>query len=157
MSYPVQTPLPIINRKAKLSLIHIAKNSVGITEDAYRALLSGAAGINSAAQLEYQYQFNAIMRAFERLGFKSVQRSGSRKSRPQWQDAWGCTEEQRAKIEVMWKTWARNPSERALRAFIKRIARVDHPRWLNVELAQKVIIALEAMARKAKSKEEGVK
>ena len=151
----VKNPLPIANKKAKLSLIHIAKASVGIDDTAYRAILSGAAGINSASQLEYRHQFNAIMRAFERLGFKSQRSGGAKKNRPQWQDVWGCSENQRAKIEVMWTTWARNPSERALRAFIKRIAGVDHPRWLNVALAQKVIIALEAMARKAaKAKEK---
>jgi len=146
---------PITNKKAKLSLIHIAKDSVGITDEAYRALLYGCAKINSAADLEYEYQFNAIMKAFERLGFKSVRRGEGRKPRPQWTDTWGGTEDQRAKIEVMWKTYARYPNEKALRAFIKRIAGVDHPRWLNVELAQKVILALETMARKAVKKEKG--
>jgi len=154
MTATVRTPHPINNKKAKLSLIHIAKDSVGITDEAYRALLYGCAKINSAAELEFEYQFNSIMKAFERLGFKSVRRGGGRKPRPQWTDAWGGTEDQRAKIEVMWKTHARYPNEKALRAFIKRIAGVDHPRWLNVELAQKVIIALEAMARKAVKKEE---
>jgi hypothetical protein len=145
----IPAKLPLANRSAKLSLIHIAKDAVGITDDAYRALLSGAAGVNSAAKLEYEYQFNAVMKAFEKLGFKSSQRSAGVKTRPRWPDSWGGTPNQRAKIEVMWKTYARNPGEKALRAFIKRIAGVDHPRWLNEALAQKVIIALEAMARKA--------
>jgi DUF1009 family protein len=148
MTAPARTPLPISNRKSKLSLIHLAKNSVGLPDDAYRALLDGAAGVDSAAKIEYEYQFNAVMKAFENLGFKSVMRSGGRKPRPQWTDEWGGTEDQRAKIEVLWQSCARNKTEKALRAFIKRIARVDHPRFLNVELARKVIIALEAMARK---------
>jgi hypothetical protein len=143
----------LANRSAKLSLIHIAKDSVGLTDEAYRALLSGAAGVNSAAKLQYEYQFNAVMKAFEKLGFKSTSRSTSIKTRPRWPDTWGGSPNQRAKIEVMWKTYARNTGERALRAFIKRIAHVDHPRWLDEALAQKVIIALEAMARKAGQKE----
>jgi hypothetical protein len=49
----------------------------------------------------------------------------------------------------MWRTCARNKSDRALRSFIKRIARVDHPRFLNVFLARKVIIALGVMMQKA--------
>ncbi|MDR1128846.1 MAG: regulatory protein GemA, partial [Treponema sp.] len=53
-------PLPISNRKAKLSLIHIAKKDVGITDEAYRSLLSGTAGVESAAKLEYEYQFNSV-------------------------------------------------------------------------------------------------
>jgi len=150
MTNTARTQLPISNKKAKLSMIHIAKKDTGIADDAYRLLLDGAAGIDSAAKLEYEWQFNAIMKAFENLGFKSTQRGGgSKKPRPQWTDEWGGTPEQRAKIEVMWNTCARNKSERALRAFIKRITHVDHPRFLRVELAQKVILALEKMMRKA--------
>jgi len=149
MTNTTRTPLPLSNRKTKLSLIHIAKNDLGLDEEAYRALLDGAAGVNSAAKLEYEYQFNAIMKAFENLGFKSTQRSVRKQIRPRWQDEWGGTVDQRAKIEVMWKTCARNPTEKALRAFIKRIAKVDHPRFLRVGLARKVIIALEKMMRKA--------
>ena len=133
-------PLPITNKNSKMALIHIAKNSVGITDEDYRTLLDGAAGIGSAAELEYEYQFHDVMKAFENLGFVSTQRRG--------------TVDQRAKIEVMWKNVARNPSEKALRLFIKRIAHVDHPRFLTAGLAQKVIIALETMARKAGHKKE---
>ena len=146
MTATARNLLPISNRKAKLSMIHIAKKDLGLLDDAYRAMLNGAAGINSAAELEYEYQFNAVMKAFENLGFKSTARKNPR---PQWSDYWGCTPDQRAKIEVLWKTCAWNPTERALRLFIKRIAHMDHPRFLRVELAQKVILALEAMAKKA--------
>ncbi|MDR0759671.1 MAG: regulatory protein GemA [Treponema sp.] len=145
-----KTPLPISNKKVKLSLIHIAKKDVGITDEDYRSLLSGAAEVESAAELEYEYQFNAVMKAFENLGFKSARRGeAGKKTRPRWTDAWGGTPNQRAKIEVMWRTCARNPADKALRVFIKRITHVDHPRFLNSVLAQKVIIALEVMMRKA--------
>ena len=154
MPNTVRNPLPITNRKTKLSLIHIAKKDSGITDDAYRALLEGAAGVGSAAKIEYECQFNAVMKAFENLGFKSTQRNGGKKPRPQWTDKWGGTEDQRAKIEVLWQACARNKTEKALRLFIKRIAHVDHPRFLTVELARKVILALEAMARKSANKKE---
>jgi len=148
----MKTHLPLTNRKTKLSLIHIAKASLSLTDDAYRALLEGAAGVNSAAKLVYEHQFNAVMKAFKNLGFKNTARSGTNKtstaSRPKWTDRWGGTEDQRAKIEVLWQQCARNKTERALRAFIKRIAKVDSPMWLDVELARKVILALEAMVRK---------
>jgi hypothetical protein len=140
-------PLPISNKKGKMALIHIAKNAVEITDEDYRSLLSGAAGIGSAADLEWEYQFSAVMKAFENLGFKSSKRGG--KTRPQWSDEWGGTVGQRAKIEVMWRTCARNKTDKALRVFIKRITHVDHPRFLNAALARKVIIALEVMMKKA--------
>jgi hypothetical protein len=139
----------MLNRKKKLSLIHIAKKETGITDDAYRLLLQGAAGITSAAEIAWEDQFNAVMIAFENLGFKSWKRQGKTASRPEWPDAWGCGEGQRAKIEAMWKTCARNPADKALRAFIKRIARVDHPAFLRPYLARKVILALADMMRKA--------
>ena len=144
-----KTPLPISNRKAKLSLIHIAKKSVDIDDEAYRSILLGAAGIDSAAELEYEYQFNAVMKAFENLGFKSWKKQGKAASRPERPDTWGCTEGQRAKIEVMWKTCARNPGDKALRAFVKRITRVDSPVFLRPHLARKVILALGDMMRRA--------
>jgi hypothetical protein len=142
-----KTPLPITNKKEKLAIIHVAKKDVGITDEDYRALLSGAAGVTSAAELEYECQFNAVMKAFENLGFKNLKKRGA--SRPQWTDTWGGTPDQRAKIEVMWRTCARNPTDKALCAFIKRIAHVDHPRFLNAALARKVIIALEVMMKQA--------
>ncbi|MDR2370422.1 MAG: regulatory protein GemA, partial [Treponema sp.] len=142
--------LPVLpNRKEKLSLIHVAKKETGITDEAYRLLLSGAAGTDSAAKIVYEDQFIAVMKAFEKLGFKSWKKRGLTDSRPDWPDAWGCTEDQRAKIEVMWKTCARNPSDRALRAFVKRIARVDSPVFLRPQLARKVILALADMMRRA--------
>jgi len=154
MTASARNPLPITNRKTKLSLIHIAKKNSGIADDAYRIMLEGAAGVDSAAKIEYEYQFNAVMKAFENLGFKSTARSGGKKSRPQWTDEWGGTPDQRAKIEVLWQSCARNKTEKALRLFIKRITHVDHPRFLNVELARKVILALESMARKNPNRKE---
>jgi hypothetical protein len=148
MTSAVKTPLPLSNKKAKLSLIHIAKKETGIVDEDYRVLLSGAAGVESAADLEYDYQFNAVMKAFENLGFKRG-RTAAARARPRWPDEWGGTEDQRAKIEVMWKTCARTKSDKALRSFIKRITHVDHPRFLTVGLARKVILALEVMMRKA--------
>jgi hypothetical protein len=139
----------LLNRKSKLSLIHIARKETGITDEAYRILLEGAAGINSAAEIAFEDQFKAVMKAFENLGFKSWKKQGKTNSRPKWPDTWGCTEDQRAKIEVMWKTCARNPSDKALRTFVKRIARIDSPVFLRPYLARQVILALEDMMRKA--------
>jgi hypothetical protein len=141
--------IPIKNKKTKIALIHVAKKSVGITDEDYCALLMGAAGIDSTKYLEYEDQFTAIMRGFEHLGFKSWKEQRKTTSRHQWTDKWGCTPAQRAKIEAMWQTCARVPSERALRTFIARITHVDHPSFLRPVLAGKVINALSAMMVKA--------
>jgi hypothetical protein len=145
----MKRPPAILNRKAKLSLIHIARKETGIPDDAYRILLEGAAGVGSAAEIVFEDQFNAVMKAFENLGFKSWKKQGKAAGRPEREEAWGCTEGQRAKIEVMWKTCARNPGDKALRVFIKRITGVDHPAFLRPNLARKVILALADMMVKA--------
>jgi hypothetical protein len=133
----------ILHKQKKIALIHVAKKAVDITDEDYRSLLFGAAGIESLTELEHEDQFLNIMEAFKNLGFISTKMLN--KSRPQWTDTWGCTSAQRAKIEVMWRTCARDKSDKALKRFIKRIALVDSPRFLTVGLARKVILALDKM------------
>jgi hypothetical protein len=130
----------IANRNKKIALVHVAKKAAGITDEDYLSLLSGAAGIGSLAELEHEGQFLNIMEAFKNLGFTT---------RPRWPDTWGCTPAQRAKIEAMWRACARDKSGKALQKFIKRIAKVDSPRFLTVGLSRKVILALEQMMIKA--------
>jgi hypothetical protein len=139
---------PIVNKKQKIALVHVAKKGVGICDEDYEYLLMGAAGIDSAKHLEYEDQFESIMWAFTRLGFK-YEKQVDKPSKPAWTDRWGCTDAQRAKIEVMWQTCARNPTEKSLRIFIKRIAKIDHPAFLRPNLAGKVINALNTMMAKA--------
>jgi hypothetical protein len=136
---------PITRKKTKIALIHVARAQTGLTEDEYHALLYGVAGINSAAELEREDQFQAIMAAFKKFGFVIL------KPPSRWEDSWGGTARQRAKIEGLWRLVACDKSEKALRRFIRRIAHVDSPYWLNVQLAQKVVLALEAMKEKAEA------
>ena len=59
------------NRRAKLALIHVAKQQLALDDQSYRALLAGAAGVRSAADLTTDVQHRAVMDAFARLGFAS--------------------------------------------------------------------------------------
>jgi hypothetical protein len=139
----------IVKKKTKIALIHVAKTKTGLTDDEYRTLLFGVAGITSAAELEREDQFEDIMEAFHKLGFV-----GSKPlTCPRWEDSWGGTARQRVKIEALWRQLARDTSDKALRRFIKRVAHVDSPRWLNVQLTQKIILALEKMKEKVDTKE----
>jgi hypothetical protein len=56
----------------------------------------------------------------------------------------------------MWELAARNKSEAALNAFIKRIARVSHIRFLDIHTAQNVILALRDMMEKAGYDPDGI-
>lgn len=135
----------ITNRNAKLAVIHLARKDLGLHDDDYRALIEGAAGITSCKYLQTEQQFSAIMKAFERAGYKPKRRKNNR---PAWQDRWGCSDALRAKIEAMWRSVSRQKTDRSLKAFIKRIAHVDSPAWLNNYLAAKVIQALGVMFKK---------
>jgi hypothetical protein len=59
------------NYKSRLALIHLAKKQLGLDEEAYRAVLSGA-GVSSAKYVSTDGQFNMVMDAFASLGFKST-------------------------------------------------------------------------------------
>jgi hypothetical protein len=131
----------IKNRKAKLALVHIAKKRTGIDDNAYRAILSGE-GLASAADIETEAQFSGIMLAFKNLGFVCEGKPAAPAGSP---PRIGGSEWQAAKIWGLWQGKARSPNREALRKFVKRVAAVDDPLWLDAESAQKVILALKAM------------
>lgn len=55
--------------KATLSKIHIARQQLRMDDDIYRGLLGRIAGVRSAKELNTR-QASAVLREFERLGFK---------------------------------------------------------------------------------------
>jgi hypothetical protein len=81
---------------------------------------------------------------------------GGKKAPPQAEEIGGANPEQLSYIKGMWELVARNKTEGALGAFIKRIARVDAVRFLGVKEAQKVITALRAMMVKAGYDPDGI-
>jgi hypothetical protein len=52
--------------KTELARIHILKKEAGITDDEYRSLLSGAAGVASAADIETPDQYYKVLFALEK-------------------------------------------------------------------------------------------
>jgi hypothetical protein len=54
----------------RLAVIHVAKKQLGLDDEAYRAVLSGA-GVYSARDITAGAQFNTVMGAFAAPGFKS--------------------------------------------------------------------------------------
>lgn len=51
-----------------IKLIHMAKNKAGLNDDAYRALLWGAAGVYSAKDIKSSKDYNKVRKAFYGLG-----------------------------------------------------------------------------------------
>ena len=129
-------------RKKLIQLIHIGKGKLGMNEEAYRAFLSGHCGRDSTKKMTIR-QLEQALKAMRQNGFEQAQ------NRVQPLEKGRATLEQLEYIKGMWAVCARNKSDAALLAFVKRIARVDALRFLDIELAQKVILALRDMMLKA--------
>jgi len=132
------------NRRKKLiQLIHVGKAKMGMDEPAYRAFLAGVCGRDSAAKMTLR-QLEQALKAMRKNGFEQPP-----PNRVKPEEKGLATLDQLEYIKGMWAVCARNKSGAALAAFVKRIARVDALRFLNVEMAQKVILALRDMMAKA--------
>jgi len=60
-----------------IKIIHVAKKQLGLDDEAYRAVLSGA-GVSSSKDIKTDAQFNTVMSAFQQMGFKSASWAGRR-------------------------------------------------------------------------------
>lgn len=133
-------------QKRWLRLIHVAKSQTGIDDDAYRAILSGSAGVGSAAEIKTWAQFGAVMRAFRNLGFTprrtQVEPQGGRN--PLW-----ITARQEYYIRGLWRLVSRSKDDKSLRAFVRRITGADDISFLRKVDAKNVITALRKMAEDA--------
>jgi len=129
-------------RKKLIKLIHIGKGKMALTDDAYRAFLSGTVGKDSCTTMSIR-QLETVLRVMRKNGFDSTAR------RVSYEERGGATLEQLEYIKGMWAKCARNKSDKALTTFVNRIARVKTLRFLTVETAQKVMLALRDMMVKA--------
>jgi phage gp16-like protein len=130
------------NKKKLIQLIHIGKGKMGLTDDAYRAFLEGITGKQSCADMS-ERQLAAVLRAMRKNGFEFLPR------RVQPEEKGRATAAQLEYIKGMWQKCARNKSDAALLALVNRIARVKALRFLTVETAQDVILALRDLMTKA--------
>ncbi|MDR0322349.1 MAG: regulatory protein GemA [Treponema sp.] len=129
-------------RKKLIQLIHVGKAKLGMNDEVYRAFLDGHCGRDSAAKMTIR-QLEKALKAMRTGGFEQSP------SRVKPLEVGAATLDQLEYIKGMWVDCARNKSDTALTAFVKRICGVDALRFLDVELAQKVILALRDMMRKA--------
>ena len=155
-----------------IKLIHVAKRETGLSDERYRDLLAGAANVASSREIAHRDQFQAVMLAFERLGFKRRPLAGGVASpkRPpracvdrdyqqtlhaagRVDDAqrhrarsapWLCYTRQRRAIEALWRDRARNKTHAALSSFCRRVTGSD-PEFMAPTQATRVIVALKKL------------
>jgi len=137
------------NRAERLALIHLARKDRGLDDVAYRALLAGAASVDSAAKIETEEQFEEVMRAFANLGFQRAPAKRKKLAVRAEQQGNFCTSRQLYYIKGLWELASRRQDEASLQKMVKRIAKVDDLRFLTKGEASKMILALRDICWKA--------
>jgi hypothetical protein len=145
---------PSAAQKKWIQILHVAKRECQLDDEAYRAVLSGACGMESASDIKTWKEYNAVLTAFKNLGFhvqsKTSKKSGLKnpdteiKRNPGW-----ITARQEYYIRGLWDLASRKKDEPSVRAIIKRIAKVDDIRFMRRGDATKVILALRDITEKA--------
>jgi hypothetical protein len=134
---------PKNSRFKLIQLIHIGRNKLALSEDAYRELLRGVCGKESCLKMTIP-ELKRTLAAIKTAGF-SIQ-----KKLPLMPgDIGKATPDQLRFIKGMWELVAVSKTDKALNAFILRVAHVNGIRFLGIKEAQKVIVALRVMMVKA--------
>lgn len=122
-----------------LAKIHIAKKQLGLDDDAYRAMLRGVAGVESAKQLS-AVAATRVLAHLERSGFKPTSNTGRRPK------VAASREAQLRKIEALLAE-ANRPWE-YVAAMVKRVCKVDAIEFCDHAMLGKLIAALQIDANR---------
>jgi hypothetical protein len=128
--------------RSQISLIHVAKERVGMTDDAYRDMLKRVAGVTSSTALNRK-GFEIVMDEFNRFGFKNPKRFGERKGM--------ASPRQLSYIRGLWDEYTGIKNDDAVVKFIANKWHVSHLRFVTAELAPKIITTLQHMVKQPQS------
>ena len=133
-------------RQRLIRLIHVGKRELGLDDDVYRALLMGSVQKDSTSAMSVP-ELERVLERMKRSGFK-VRVKASAQPRPgrplaQYPEA--------RKVRALWLFLhqlgaVKNPSEEALAAYVKRIAKVDALQWTNGNQTEALIETLKKWA-----------
>ena len=136
-------------RQRLIRLIHVGKRELGLDDDVYRALLMGSVQKDSTSAMSVP-ELERVLERMKRSGFKVRVKSArppaqSRPGRPlaQYPEA--------RKVRALWLFLhqlgaVKHPSEEALAAYVKRIAKVDALQWTNGNQTEALIETLKKWA-----------
>jgi hypothetical protein len=137
-----------------IQILHVAKRECALDDEAYRAVLWGTAGVESASGIKTRGQYNAALSAFKTLGFrvksKTSRATGLKETETETRrnPAW-ITARQEYYIRGLWDLASRKKDLESLGKVVFRIGGVDDIRFLKKKDAQKVILALRDITEKA--------
>lgn len=123
-----------------ISLIHVAKARLGLTDDLYRKILLHYGGVASSRDLDHD-GFALVMEAFDLLGFKSDFKRANFGTRPGM-----ATARQVALIRELWAEYTDGDgTEASLGKWLERTFKVSSLRFVTAPMAPKAITALKRM------------
>lgn len=137
-------------RTQLITLIHIARSQLGMSDDAYRANLAHYGnGKTSSAKMSV-IELEAVLSAFKKLGFKVQRKPGKKRYSPA--RGQGPTDE-RAAIRAIWifmhrAGFIQDGSESALDKWVFGISKVQSVQWLTGKDAPKVLNSLKRWAKR---------
>ena len=136
-------------RTADLQRIHIARKQLAMSEDTYRGLLReiSKGRTDSSADLTH-IERAALLRHMERCGFKARKPKQARRAPAKPDLPIGDDRDQVKMIRGLWIELhefgaVRDSSELAMCAYVKRITRKDHPKFLDIDQASDIIEQLK--------------
>ena len=140
---------PAYCRARLITLVHVAKQQLGLDVEQYRGILAAhGGGKTSSAELN-NLELDRVMSYMRRLGF--VVRAKGGKTATTKPSRRLALDEQSKKIRALWLLLRdlgalRNPSEAALAAYVRRMTGIDDLHWINQDQASAVIEALKKWA-----------
>jgi len=124
--------------KKQIALIHVARQKLDMSDNAYRTVLAKLCGKTSTTELD-QDDFEVLLAFFEYSGFKPVVAGG-----PDYGARPGMASF--AQLELIRTLWAEyTKGGPGLQAWLKRCFKIDSDRFLTAGDARKAIVALKAM------------
>lgn len=131
---------PDDTRRRELAMIHIAKQQLGMAEESYRAILWTIGRVESAADLDWAGRKH-LLEHLKKCGFKPAapRRAG---------DGALPDDDQSKMIRALWLELhnagtVRDPSERALNHWVKRMSGVERLAWCKPPQKAALIEALK--------------
>ncbi|MEM9423257.1 MAG: regulatory protein GemA [Spirochaetota bacterium] len=138
---------PNMSRGKLIQLIHVAKKQLALADENYRTLIAEVKqGATSCTELNL-FQLGELYKLLKACGFRPVKKIPDRA--PKKREGDWATQEQLYYIRGLWQLSARNPSEQSLCRMCKRITGIDMIQWLDNDGANKLILALRDITKKA--------
>lgn len=133
-----------VTRK-QITLLHVAKSKLGLTENEYRSTLVNIGGVVSSKELDPE-GFEAVMGFFEYLGFTPL----ASKAKDYGQRPGMASFAQIKLILALWHEYTHGKAgEAELNKWLLGTWKISSLRFLTLATAPKVITALKAMKTRA--------